>query len=247
MQNEKSRPHIQVWMAVIFLISSLIFMTVSILFIYRKPTIRRFNNDRIIKKAIALSLLEVEHPIQPITISNSEFNDEKYWQKSMEQHVDEYFSHIKKLSQLTGSDYKKIKKLYISDPNVYDISLLSKLTNLEKLELYNVNVSNLDPISNLTNIQELRLRKVRVSSLEPLAKLTNLKILQIYEMPLSDIDPLGNLTKLEEVRMYAVRVKNLEALSNLKNMKELFISNVPVGKEQVYELQKALPNVQINR
>lgn len=96
MQNEKSRPQIQVWMAVIFLISSLIFMTVSILFIYRKPIIHRFNNDRIIKKAIALSLLKVEHPMQPITISKSEFNDEKYWEKSMEQHFDEYFSHIKK-------------------------------------------------------------------------------------------------------------------------------------------------------
>lgn len=232
-------------MAGMFLLYSLIFVAISLFFTYRKPIMHRLNNDGIIKRAIALSLLRLEHPMQPVTIPTSEFNNEKYLQKAMQQHIDEYFSHMKRPSQLARRDYKKIKELYISDPNVYDITLLAKLTNLEELELYNANVSSLEPISNLTNIRELKLRKVRVSSLEPLAKLTNLRMLHIFEMPVSDIGPLGNLTKLEEVRMYAVRVKNLEALSNFKNLKELFISDVPVSNEQVRELQKALPNAAI--
>jgi len=246
MDSKAGKLNIPTWFAVIFFCFAIIFMVGSILFIYKKPILRRLNNDRIIKKAIALSLLKMEHPLQPITIPESEYNNEQYQQKRFEEAFEEHFSHLKKPSQLTYSDYKKIKELYISDPDVYDISLLSKLTNLEELEFYNVKVSNLEPIANLTLLTELRLRKLPASNIESLMNLKNLKILRLYEMPVSDIEPLRNLTKLEEIKMYYVDFKNLNVLFNLKNLKVLWLLSVPVSDEQVEELQKALPDLEIN-
>lgn len=243
---EKGKLEIKTWMAVIFLIVSLIIMATSFLFVCRKPILRRLNNDRIIKEAIALSLLELENPLRSIKIPKSENDDEQIQQKRLEESFKEHFSHIKKPWQLTGSDYKKIKELYISDRDVYDISLLSKLTNLEELEFYNVNVKNLEPIANLMNLKELRLRRLPVSNLEPLRNLNNLKKLRLFEIPVRDIEPLRNLTKLEEIRMYDVDANNLDALFNLKNLKVLWLLNVPTSDKQVEQLQKALPELEID-
>ena len=245
MDGKAGKLKMPTWFAVVFFCFAVIFMVGSILFICKKPIPRRLNNDRIIKEAIGLSLLKVEHPLQPITIPNSELKNEQYIQKRHDEVWDEHFSHLKKPSQLTNSDYKKIKELYISDPYIYDISLLSKLTNLEELEFYNVKVSNLEQIASLTNLKELRLRKLPASNLGPLRNLKNLKKLQLFEMPVSDIEPLRNLTKLEEIRMYDVDVKNLEVLFNLKNLKVLHLLTVPVSDEQVEELHKTLPDLEI--
>jgi len=245
MDGKARKLNILTLFAVVFFCAGL-FMVGSILFVYKKPILRRFNNDRVIKKAIALSLLEMEHPMQPLTIPKSEYNNEEYLQERYEEFIEERFSHLKKPWQLTDNDYKKIKELYISDPDVYNISLLSKLTNLEELEFYNVKVSNLEPIANLTNLKELRLRKLPASNLEPLRNIKNLEKLRLYEMPISDIEPLRNLTKLEEIRMYDVDVKNLDVLFYLKNLKVLWLLAVPVSNEQVKELRKALPDLEIN-
>jgi hypothetical protein len=240
----KGKLNILPWFAAVFFAG--LFMVGLTLFVYKKPILLRFNDDRVIKKAIALSLLYVEHPMQPLTIPKSEYNNEEYFQDRYEEFIEEHFSHSKKPWQLTDNDYKKIKELYISDPNVYNISLLSKLTNLEDLEFYNVKVSNLEPIANLTNLKELRLRKLPASNLEQLRNIKNLKKLQLYEMPVCNIEPLRNLTKLEEIRMYDVDVKNLDVLFYLKNLKVLWLLTVPVSDEQVKGLQKALPDLEIN-
>jgi hypothetical protein len=245
MIDAKGKLKIKTWMAVVFLIFSLLFMAASFLFVCRKPILRRLNNDRIIKKAIALSLLELEHPLQSITIPQSKNNNLEYIEGRYEESFKEHFGQQKKPWQLTGSDYKKIKELYVSNPDVYDISLLSKLTNLEKIIFYNVKVRNLEPITNLRNLKEVQLRKLPASNLEPFRNLKNLKKLQLYEMPVRNIEPLRNLTKLEEIRMYNVDVKNLDAMFNLKNLKVLWLINVPVSQEQVEELKKALPNLQM--
>jgi Leucine-rich repeat (LRR) protein len=246
MTAAKGKLQIKTWMAVILLIFSLFFMAASFLFVFRKPILRRLNNDRIIKKAVCLSLLELEHPLRSIIMSQSEYKNEQIRQRRLDESFKEHFSRKKKPWQLTNSDYKKINELYISDSDVYDIALLSKLTNLEELEFYNVKVRNLEPIANLTNLNELRLRKLPASNLEPLRNLKNLRKLRLYEMPVSDIEPLRNLTKLEEISMYDVDVKDLDALFNLKNLKVLRLIYVPVRKEQIEELRKALPELKID-
>jgi hypothetical protein len=223
METKDGKQKIPTWAAVFFLCFAIFFMVSSILFVFRKPILRRLDNDRIIKEAIALSLLEQEHPINSITVPDSELKNITNLQELTNKQFEEHFSHLKKWWQLTRSDYKKIKELYISDSNVYDISLLSKLKNLEKLQFYNVKVSNLEPITNLKNLKELRL----------------------IAMPVNNIEPLRNLTKLEEIRLYNVNVENLDVLFNLKNLKHLQLS-IPVSREQKEELQKALPDLKID-
>jgi Leucine-rich repeat (LRR) protein len=246
MERKAGKLNLRTLLAAIFCCYAVLFMVGSILFLYRKSILRRLNNDRIIKKTIALSLLDVEHPLDYITIPKTELNNKQYIQKRSEEAFNEHFSRLKKPSRLTRSDYKKIKELYISNPDLYNISLLSKLTNLEELQFYNVKVGNLEPIANLTNLKELRLRKLPAGNLEPLRNLKNLKELWLYEMPISDIEPLGNLKNLEEIRMYDVNVRNLDVLFNLKNLKVLWLLYVPVSDEQVEELQKALPDLEID-
>jgi hypothetical protein len=60
-----------------------------------------------------------------------------------------------------------------------------------------------------------------------------------------DISALKNLTNLKELDLSDTAVIDISALKNLTNLQELDITDTEVSKEQIEELQKKLPKLDI--
>ncbi|MBN1973471.1 MAG: leucine-rich repeat domain-containing protein [Sedimentisphaerales bacterium] len=105
-----------------------------------------------------------------------------------------------------------------------DLSPLKKLHNLQKIELLLIQLDNVKPLAGLTNLKRLGLEYTGISDIEPLKGLKNLETLNLDYNPITDLKPLKNLTQL----------------------KSLYIRHCDkITKEQVEDLQKALPNLKI--
>jgi len=93
----------RIWTAAIFACISAIFMAASLFFsfpsIYKKQITPEQNSEKIIKEAIAISLL-LPFP----SFKGPEPPDD---------YVERAFSTLKKPSELTDDDYKKVKDLYL--------------------------------------------------------------------------------------------------------------------------------------
>lgn len=106
-----------------------------------------------------------------------------------------------------------------------DLSPLKKLNNLEVLVIFTT-VKNFKPLESLANLQELWLSSSRDNKLDHLKNLTKLKTLIIFKKQVSDLEPLKGLKNLQ--RLFIVECDN-------------------ISDEEVEDLQKALPNLEISR
>jgi hypothetical protein len=132
----------------------------------------------------------------------------------------------KNQKELTEADFAEITKLNIDNTHISNLEPIKRLKNLHELSAYNNPISDIEPLRELVNLQKLILNSTQITNLEPLSNLTNLKELYISKTPVSDLRPLRELT----------------------NLQKLFIqlcNNLPA--QQVQELQKALPELKIQR
>ena len=182
------------------------------------------------------------------------------------------FKTLKKVDGLENAigELKNLNWLTITGLNVNNIDFLQKLTKLEYLEVLNMNVSDISPMKGLVNLQTLKLFMAKVTDISPLASLKELRHLNLENTQLSDVEPLRNLTKLEYLDLRATKITSIEPLKNLVNLKYLDICSTrvkdlgPLSKlknlemlkvlsgfgfilsVELKELQKALPNLEIN-
>ena len=68
-----------------------------------------------------------------------------------------------------------VRRIYLPNTQVSDLSPLAELKKLESLVLNNTQVSDLSPLAELKNLKKLRLRNTQVSDLSPLAELKKLE------------------------------------------------------------------------
>ena len=87
------------------------------------------------------------------------------------------------------SDISEIKKLNIWGEDIQDISILSKMPNLEILSLSSNQISSLTPLSACLNLREIYLRNNNINSFEELYHLRhlfNLKVLWLEGNPICE-------------------------------------------------------------
>ena len=87
------------------------------------------------------------------------------------------------------SDLTEIKNLNIWGEDIQDISIITKMPNLEVLSLSSNNISSLSPISSCLNMREIYLRNNNISSFEELNHLRtlfNLKVLWLEGNPICE-------------------------------------------------------------
>ena len=133
-----------------------------------------------------------------------------------------HVSDIKPIQGLTNLEILKIS----DKTHIYDLESLKELKNLKTLSFSSTQISDINPIKGLINLEDINLRSTQIFSLEPLKGLTNLKTLTLTDTQVSDLEPLKKLTNLQYI--------------NLRNC-------VNITNEQVEDLQKALPNLKIER
>ncbi len=150
---------------------------------------------------------------------------------------------LKSLRQL-----KNLEILSLSYTQVSDLGQITGMKSLKELVFFHTPVSNLKPVSNLVNLEVLDIRGTAVTNLEPLRNLSNLKNLFLSETKISNLEPLANMINLEILDLQVTLVSDLEPLKILTNLKSLYIKDcVNITDKQKEDLQKALPQLQINK
>ena len=138
--------------------------------------------------------------------------------------------------------------LMIGDTVVKNLKTLENLTNLKELTFRGKTVSNIEPVKKLTKLKNLYIYDAQVTNLEPLSGLNNLQILYIYNTPVANIEALRVLNNLQELHICHTQVSNIEPLKGLENLQKLKLQESNnISDEQVEELQKALPTLNIIR
>lgn len=140
-----------------------------------------------------------------------------------------------------------LQLLFLNNSKVTDLEPIRGLTNLQKLSLYNTQVIHLESIKDLKNLQELYLGGTQVTDLEPLNGLTKLELLNLDNTQVADIEPIKGLTNLKSLFLDNTKVTDLEPLKGLTKLHRLEINNTKITDEQIKALQKALPDLTINR
>lgn len=146
---------------------------------------------------------------------------------------------------LTDEDYKRVESLTLLERNISDIASLSNLTNLRELTLGTMKIHDIYILTNLTNLQSLNLNGTQVNDISALANLTSLQSLGISRARASDIKLLSGLSNLKSLRIGSQQPIDTRPLEKLTNLKELSISGRLIRNDQINELKKALPNLEI--
>ncbi len=119
------------------------------------------------------------------------------------------------------------KRLTCSDPQITNLSTLSRLPHLEVLDLESTSASDLGPLRTLRKLRVLKLG-YDAGTLHPLGGLINLEQLeavgQSRDSDIRDLSVLGQLKKLRSLNLSHTTIKNLETLSKLRNLEELILS-----------------------
>lgn len=161
-------------------------------------------------------------------------------------HLTIYNVPLKNLEPLAGID--SLQRLFLENIQLSDLEPIKGLKNLNILSLNDSQFSNLKPIKDLVNLQILSLDNTQVSDIKPLKGLVNLETLIVSNTLISDLEPLKDLVNLRELFVHNTRVCDLEPIKGLKKLERLYITNCKnITAQQVEDLQKALPNLEIKR
>ena len=145
-------------------------------------------------------------------------------------------------------DMTNLTSLGLGANQIGDISPLKNLINLTELSLAKNQISEISPLKGLINLTWLHIGKNQITDISPLKDLTNLTELDLGENLISDISPLRNLANLSSLDLNENQISDIMALRNLNKLEVLDIGGCNnITDEQVAELQKALPNLEITR
>ena len=126
-----------------------------------------------------------------------------------------------------NSNYNEIKTLNLWGKELDDISILSKLPNLEICSLSTNKIQNIEVFENLKNLKELYLKKNLINDIKQIEKLKNLEqleILSLEENPINSIPDYRNTI--------------LEILPQLKKLDDKIVESVS-PKHKIIPIMKA--------
>jgi len=140
-----------------------------------------------------------------------------------------------------------LKKLYLDGTKISSLEPIKGLSSLQWLYVSNTQVSDLEPIKGLSSLQGLDVSNTQVSDLEPIKGLSSLQGLYVSNTQVSDLEPIKGLSSLQVLYVDNTKVSDLEPIKGLSSLQGLYVSNTQVSDEQVDELKKALPKLDIFR
>ena len=163
-------------------------------------------------------------------------------------------------NELTDKDFAQITEFDLSEYRIWprnplisvsDIILLEKFTNLHTLNLAGLKLTQKAAPKWMTILAKLRLydlSKRLFIDLRPIRKLRKLENLNLSTSQVVNIQPIKRLKNLRHLNLQAAQVSDLKPIKGLKNLKSLYMRGCKnIKDDQVEELQKALPNLEITR
>ncbi|MHB9093560.1 MAG: leucine-rich repeat domain-containing protein [Eubacteriales bacterium] len=146
------------------------------------------------------------------------------------------------ITDLTGLEAAtNLRRLYLSNNQIYDITPLQGLTTLEELYLDHNQIWSITPLANMINMRWLNLSSNQIlyyeaSGIAPLAGLVNLQSLYLSDNSdlsgiyrnISNIDALSNLTALQELWLDHNEIDNVAPLAALPALRVLGLQSNPI-------------------
>jgi len=174
----------------------------------------------------------------------------------------------KPTGELTEADLEKVEKLNLSNNKISDVSALAGLTQLTdlhlgfnkisdvsglkelkqltNLELYSNQISDVSALKELTHLTGLNLSENKIDDVGPSKELKQLKSLDLGFNQISDVSALKELKRLTNLNLRDNQIGDVSALKALNQLIRLHLEDNPnLTKDQIAELQKALPRCRI--
>ena len=170
--------------------------------------------------------------------------------------TDEDFVNITTLSigvrtEIIPSMYDEGGLILTEYPEISDIKLLEKFTNLQTLDFFAVKLSDKAIpkwMKFLGKYGIINIRKRASLDLSPIEKLEHLKKIDFLSTPVKSFRPLSKIKNLETLSLACVDIIDFESLKKLKNIKTINLTAyLNITEKQIEELRKALPGVEIIR
>ena len=137
-----------------------------------------------------------------------------------------FAAEVAQVENITGLKYaQNLKRLYLRDNPITDLTPLANLTQLELLHLPGVLIKDLSPIQNLTELRELHLGHCGIIDITSVQNLTKLVFLNLAANQIVDISPLANLTTLETLWLQHNQIVDVSPLASLTQLTDLTIAN----------------------
>lgn len=168
-----------------------------------------------------------------------------------------YYTYTKNLriqgGELSPEDIQKlsrfqwVEKLYIWPVQIYDISFLNSMNDLEELTIggfpckiedwspinncsklssvfaWNVGLSNLEPFENLRRLKRLELQENNIYDITGIKKLSLLESISIWGDDLHDITPIKYAVNLKQIKIFSTGINDISPLSSLNNLETLIL------------------------
>lgn len=139
------------------------------------------------------------------------------------------------IGQLSG-----LKKLYLVNLELDNLSELASLKNLTQLCLYGNAVSDLSPLSKLEELTWLDLGRNQIQGVNELSGLTKLVRLYLQENRISDLSGLETLTALQTLNLCGNRLERTAALKSMSGLTMLQVNGCGLSQSALGELAEAL-------
>ncbi|MEM9062809.1 MAG: leucine-rich repeat domain-containing protein [Pseudomonadota bacterium] len=127
------------------------------------------------------------------------------------------------------AEFSELRKLFLSNTQVSDLSPLAGLSGLQELFLNNTQVSDLSRLAGLSGLQVLSLSNTQVRDLSQLAALSGLQSLHLTNTHVDDSSPLAGLTGLKSLNLDSTQISDLSPLAGLSELQGLYLSNTQVS------------------
>ncbi len=135
-----------------------------------------------------------------------------------------------------------------------DFEILKYCKNLQALDIGHNRVTDLRFLYELPHIKVLIVAcNIDLKDITPIGSLKELQYLELFKNDIHDISCLANCTELVDLNMCFNRISDLSPLEGLTKLRRLWLfnsnnysDNIPVPKEAVEALRKALPDCKVD-
>jgi Leucine-rich repeat (LRR) protein len=114
-------------------------------------------------------------------------------------------------------DFINAERLYLSTPQLENVSWASRLVNLEKLELKKVHMDDISWIRNLKKLREVQILESTISDLSVLSDHEDIWYLDISGTEIGDISFIQNYQKLDYLNIVACPIKDYSPLLTMQS------------------------------
>lgn len=132
---------------------------------------------------------------------------------------------------------------------LYKSSAFEQLTlcpDMLALDLGHNIITDISFLKQNPKLKYLILADNRIMDLSPLSELKDLQYLEIFMNQVTDLSPLAGLTELVDLNLAYNQVTDLSPLYGLHKLERIWLSRNGLSKEQIAELQAALPQAHIH-